>query len=455
MSYFNAIRQNVIPSYSNSSTTNLTKNPDAGYQFLGTADSTLGVAGIQVSLKTDQNCRITIEQSPDTTPNWDIVDEYYYSAGESFGVTVQAVNSYVRVTVTNISTTTATTYFRLQTALCPIVEAVPRSLDSNGNLKVSMGTDGYGFEAENSPMGDQRVVEPVRLVGSSFEGTTIDGNFWTTASSGTGSISQANAQLTLTSGANTSVVTAYSLRRARYIGGSGIRYRAVIQQGASQSNNTRSWGIGWGASMPTITDGAWFQLDSGLNLVVMKGNSATTITNGTFNGSLGSSYSLSTTATTFEIYWTNSKVYFVIGDEVLHTYSASATTWAATMNFHAFMKSVNSGASTTVDMNVRTATIYRLGKINTSPIGKNLTAVNTSQILKYGAGMLHRIIVGTPVNNKTVSVYDNVTGTGNPIIVLTLPNSATPFVMEMGVPFFTGLNVVPNDTGLNINVVYE
>src|SRR5512138_523218 len=94
-----------------------------------------------------------------------------------------------------------------------------------------IATDEYGFSVENTPMGEMRVVEPVRLVGATFEGATIDSNFWTTAASGTAAtVTQGNAQILLTSGtANAATVTMYSFRRARYVGGAAMRYRAVIQ----------------------------------------------------------------------------------------------------------------------------------------------------------------------------------------------------------------------------------
>lgn len=283
MSYFRNIKQDVQESSGNSSTTNLAVGNS--YTFTGTSTSTLGVAGIQVSLFADKNCQVNVQQSQDGT-NWDLDDTFHYKANENFGVTVQAVSSYVRVHVfTNNETTTA---FRLQTALCPIVEAVPRSLDGNGNFKVAMGTDEYGFGAENTPIGEQRTVEPTRLVGASFEGTTIDTNAWTTAASGTAAtIAQANAQILLTSGtANAATVTAYSVRRARYLGGSGIRYRAVVQVSAGLANNKRRWGIGYGATMPTVTDGAWFQWDgTTFGVVTCKGTTETPVTS--FNGNLG------------------------------------------------------------------------------------------------------------------------------------------------------------------------
>jgi hypothetical protein len=96
--------------------------------FVGDTASTLGVAGIQVTLKTDTSCTVFVDQSPDGV-NWDITDKYVYNPLKAnFGLTVQAVASYFRVRVRN-EDSIASTYFRLQTCLCPVVEAVPRSLD--------------------------------------------------------------------------------------------------------------------------------------------------------------------------------------------------------------------------------------------------------------------------------------------------------------------------------------
>jgi len=450
--YFNAITQNVVADSNNSSTTNL----DAGnsYTFTGTATSTLGVAGIQVSLKTDQDCNVYIDQSPDGT-NWDISDQYTYLAVENnFGITVQAINSYVRVRVIAFTTTT---YFRLQTALCPIVEAVPRSLTPTGRLKISTSEDDYGFDSENTPTGDQRFVEPYRLVGAVFEGTTIDSNYWTTAATGTGaSVSQANAQLTLASGTNTSTVTAFTVRRGRYVGGSSMRYRAVVQQDAGTANNTRNWGIGWGATMPTVTDGAWFQFSaSTFSVVVMKGTSATTISSGSFNGSLGKTYDPGTSVKTYEIYWTNSKVYFVIGNRILHTFSASTTTWANTMSFHCFFSNNNSGVASSVNTYVRVATIYRLGKGETASVWRNInTTAVTALILKRGQGRLHTITFNTIPNSAVVSVYDALTAT-NSILVMNPPNGATPFSVDYDLDFYTGLTITTTPNTADITIVWE
>lgn len=90
MSYFARISQNVIADANNSSSTNLAAGNS--YTFTGIGTSTLGVAGIQVSLFADKNCIIKIKQSPDNS-NWDLIDTYYYTASGNFGVTAQATKS--------------------------------------------------------------------------------------------------------------------------------------------------------------------------------------------------------------------------------------------------------------------------------------------------------------------------------------------------------------------------
>jgi len=452
MSYFSHIKQEVVADANNSSTTNLAVGNT--YTFTGTASSTLGVVGIQVSLYADKNCIVKIEQSPDSTPHWDLIDTYYYTALGNFGVTVQAISSYVRVVVTTNSETTTT--FRLQTALCPIAEPLPRSLDHRGNLKIATPVDEYGFGSENTPMGEMRVIQPSRLVGAGFEGTTIDARFWTTAASGTAAtIAQANAQLLLTSGtANAATVTAFSLRRSRYVSGTGMRYRSVIQLGdTGTANNKRRWGIGFGSTaMPTVTDGAYFQLSgTTFSVVTCKGGSEATVTS--FNGYLGQ-YTPTTSATTYEIYWTNSKVWFVIGDTIQDTRSASTATWPNTMCFQIFMDSLNSsvlGASVT--MAVRTASIYRLGQMETQPNYYRVSGAAATHVLKLASGILHKIIFNN-TSGTSITIVDNVTGV-TPVVGIITTATAALGSWDYSLPFNTGLILITIGDNLDATIVYE
>jgi len=129
-----AMIQDVHESTDNSSDVNLA----AGASFTGTSATTLGVAGLQVNIIASQPIRISLQQSMDGI-NWDIQDSFDTYADRGDGRTVQATAAYIRVVATNIGPA-ATTYFRLQTVLCPVVEALPRSLTPDGRISLSTST---------------------------------------------------------------------------------------------------------------------------------------------------------------------------------------------------------------------------------------------------------------------------------------------------------------------------
>lgn len=123
-----------------------TLNSDTSLSLAGLAtwgssankESTLGVAGIQVITFLTERCTVTVWQSVDGTA-WDLSDHDTAPANFARGRTFQAQGSYYYVTVKNDSGSAATGY--VGTALCPVVEALPRSLTSGGNLKVSPAAD--------------------------------------------------------------------------------------------------------------------------------------------------------------------------------------------------------------------------------------------------------------------------------------------------------------------------
>jgi hypothetical protein len=465
MSNFSHIKQQVVADPNNSSVTNL-GNP--AYAFTGTYTSTLGVAGIQVSLFANQNCTVSVQQSPDHI-NWDLIDNYNYYANGNFGITVQAISSYVRVIVTTASLTTTT--FRLQTALCPIVEALPRSLDEDGHLKVGIKSteDNYGFEVENTPIGEMRTVIPTRLVGSNFEGGTIDTNFWVSGVANSGTVAQTNAEVVLSTAvtATNGMARFYSYRRARYVSGSSMCYRSVIVLSAAATNNKRRWGIAYASTMPTtgvldlMTDGAWFQFDGTMfSVAVRRGGTAneTKIDSGSFNGQLGVTYTPGITVKTYEIYWTNSKVYFVVGGVVLHTLSADTTTWCSTMNFYVYNDNINSNnLQTNHTLSVRVASIRRLGALLTQPTSYYFATGTTTGInLKLSAGNLHSLLLSNIVDGAVVTLSDSASGLTPTIFQVTAPAKADTLAIDFkGIPFFFGLRLTISSKNCSAVVIYE
>jgi len=314
------------------------------------------------------------------------------------------------------------------------------SVVDSGFLQIK---DQYGFAAENTPMDEVRVAEATRLVGTIFEGTTIDTNFWTATLANNGTATQASNQITLgSSTANNGSSILQTTRKARYVASISNRFRAQVQLGdTGVTGNTRRWGCFDG------TDGMYFELAGiVLSACVMKAGVRTLVL---------ALNTPTTNITSYEIYYTNSKIYFVMGGVLVATHNATTATYSDTLTLPVRIDNINSGSTTNSTILVRVASITRLGKLETNPTYKNMTGISSSTILKYGAGMLHNIIVGTPVNNATIAVYDNTTGTANPISVFTLPNLASPMNIDFHCPFSNGLNIVPSSTGLNLTIVYE
>jgi len=460
-----SIDQKAIPSVVNSSIINLAKSPDSGYIFVGEPETTLNCNAIQVSLKTDQNCTVYVDQSSDAI-NWDIVDSYSYKYQNSisFGITVQAVSSYYRVRVENMSSLAATLFFRLQSVLCPVVESLPRSLSSEGHLKVGVYEieDMYNNVVKITTMGELRTISATRLIGTSFSGTTIDSNFWTAAVANSGTVTQTGGEITLrTNGVANGSTGLQSTRFARYMSGCSNYFRAILDfSGALINNNTKRWGIFTG-TLNTPVDGAAFEMiNTVFSIVTFKGGMPTRVVNGQFNGEYGLILNnISSGAQTFEIIYTNKIIFFMYNNQLIHKVTATAATWTNTLNLPLRAENVNTSSGTTdTSLKIRAYTVSRYGDQETSPIWKNQVGAVTASVLKYGSGRLHKILINKWVNGSVITLYDAITAT-NPIAIVT-PTSGSegsliPFSMDYNLDFYTGLCFTTANSSTNITVVYE
>jgi hypothetical protein len=308
-------------------------------------------------------------------------------------------------------------------------------------------TDVYGFAVENTPMGEQRVVIPTRLVGATFNGATADPNFWTPTIANSATVAQANNQIVLDCGTNAAgSITYTSVRTARYVGGSSMRYRSQVQLGDTGiADNSRKWGV-----RNATTDGAYFELDgTTMYIVTLKGSTPTRVASASWNTS--TTVPTLTDCNTYEIYWTNKKVYFSINDVLVHVVTANAATWSATCNFQVFQANTNAGNTASKTMSVRVASIYILGSFQTAPIYKNIAGATVGTVLKYGPGVLHKVILNTTGGTSTV-LYDNVSA-GAPAIATVLTGAVTS--LSYDVPFSTGLTVVQVGAACDITYIYE
>jgi hypothetical protein len=311
--------------------------------------------------------------------------------------------------------------------------------------------DQYGFTVENTPMGEMRVVTPYRLAGATFQGTTKDTNFWTETLTVSGVVSQANNQVvlsTLTTNPNGNV-SYRTVRTARYVGASANRFRGQIQIGDVGSvNNSRKWGSFDG------TNGAYFELDgTTLYAVTSKTGTPTRVASSVWNGN--TEVPTLTNCNTYEIYYSNKNVFFVINDVLMHKVTALTATWSDALTLPVWLSNTNSnGKQTNHTLTARVATIVRLGAELTEPIYKHIAGAVTT-ICKYGTGKLHSIIINSP--GTLCTIYDNTAGSGTAVMAIidTSKNTGVVSQATYNCPFFTGLTIVTTGAGTDVTVIYE
>jgi len=444
------VSQNVTASIVNSSTANIS----AGASFVGVAEDTLGVNAIQITFKCDLNCAISIQQSPDGT-NWDIQDDYNYNnLVNNFGITVQAVGAYFRVVVTNENSTTTTSYLRLSSILCPVVEALPRALDAGGNLKTGIYGihDHHGHEADVDDAGGLVIAEKTRLIGNAFS-SAIDTNFWTTSTSGAGSASGVALGIaTITSGtANSGYGQLVSVRLARLIFGCINRFRSIIRiPDITIALNTRRWGA-FSVSTTTPINGSYFELSSTgvLSVNTVSNSVVTSISSGSFNGTF-SEYILDTNSHAYEIdYWTNSASFYIDG-VLIHKVTPTDSVLYQTASVPIGITSVNTAAGVTAGIiECWNATIFRLGKEKSAPIWKYQAGANAGVLLKLGPGKLH-LVSCNKLTGTTISLYDATSAT-NPICIIDPAAGSKEFNLD----FYTGLWMVTVGAGIDVTIIYE
>jgi hypothetical protein len=311
--------------------------------------------------------------------------------------------------------------------------------------------DQYGFIVEATPMDELRVAEPTRLVGTIFEGATLDTNFWTSTPVANGTAVVGSGMLTLTTTADSgSSSVVQSVRTARYIGGHSNRFRAQVRVGdVTTTNNKRRWGI---FTTGAGSNGCFFEEANGvMSVVTRKNNSDTPVASESWNGS--TTVPTLTNVNTYEIYYTNKKVYFVINGVLVHTVTATTANWSDSKTYPIRFENTNTGVGSVETLEIWVATIARLGKEMTSPQYKRITGAATT-VCKLGAGTLHNIVVNTA--GTLCTVYDQTSG-AVPVISIIDTNKTTGIIgsINYDCPFFTGLTLVTTGATTDITVVYE
>jgi hypothetical protein len=248
----------VISSYNNSII-----NLNGGASFTGIGETSLGVSGIKINFISDQVCRVQVQQSMDNvTDHWDVVDQFTSEAGIGEGRTFQVIGSYFRVVVTNITNTT-TTYLRLQAVLCPVVEAVPRTLSNRGNQKTSVE--------------ESVITTRYYVVNEQFYGNYLNEYNWYKLfiNGGTVTPSATYVELSTTTDPASSADLRSKTRTTPSIEPKLVfQVSLTLDHPTGLTNNARRWGLMSGSTLET--DGACFELKDEVLYATLLSNSTAT-----------------------------------------------------------------------------------------------------------------------------------------------------------------------------------
>jgi len=388
--------------------------------------------------------------------HWDISYpfEFIAKSGLGEGETVQATMAYWRLRVVN-NGSIATTYFRVSGVLCPIATPLPSSLSEDRRLQVEStlsGRENTGRHVWVSPTSTLNVNPTVRLVGTNFDGTVKDTNFWTETVTGTGSITQTGKIVLSTGPSDSSSVTAdsttkyESVRRARFVVGSALKFIGAftfVTEGTV--DNIRRCGA------YDANEGFFFELDgTTFSVGSRKATVDTLISSGSFNGNLGLTFTpTADTNYKLEIEWTPLGAFYYVNGKLLHQSLGGQLTNYLTLPI-TFENNNDNGLDEDVDMDCLGVVIVREGELATAPTNKYIAGADTV-ILKYGAGDLHNIVIND--NSGSFIIYDGLSAAGT--IIAAVDCSKGFGTLSYNCPFSDGLYIATTGAGVKITIIYE
>jgi hypothetical protein len=342
--------------------------------------------------------------------------------------------------------------------------------DSSGNAIDSHlnGDGGYHLGVNATLSGEQNVgrfafitaskellVESAtRLVGTNFDGTTLDSNFWSDDDcTESGTVTQAG-KVTLATGTTANAISKLtSVRTARFVVSSPLNFQAIARwTTAGADDNVRRIGA------YDATEGFFFQLDgTTFSIGHRTGSSDTLVNNGSFNGNLGETITFSSSAYyKVEIEWGARGVFWYLNGKLLH--SITNQPLVARFSQPITIENINDNdKDDNMEFVVIAAAIVRYGSLLTSPTSYYHATGQTAGVnLKVGAGAIHKIIISNVTNNSVITLSDSITATTPTLFALTSGAQSQPSTIDLGgAPFTTGLRLTVATANASVVVIYE
>lgn len=453
---------------------NSTNTPlGVGASFTGTATNLDDWVEIIVTCYTDVTTAdngLSVQFSSDGSTDWRVGDAFTLQAGDDKTFTFQPQRRYFRVVYTNGPT--EQTGFDLQVQLRTsntkhsshrLGDAIHQEDDAE--LVKSVLSDANGHLGKMSFMRTLATHSPYRLLGSAFEGATLDTNFWTGSASGTGASNvQDGGHVLLTSGTdNDGYAQVQSARKARFIFAHPMLFRIAFSTAdPTQADVTKRAGVFTvdASTPPEPVDGYWGEINADGTVAIgyAKDGVATTIQGDAFNRHhlIG----IDNKVHAFEIHYFLMRVEWYLDGVLIHVIDTTDLTDDATdsLSLPITTQCFNSATGTTSGSWVfHAAVVIREGRYETTPESYFQSGTTAGLVLKRGGGALRRLVVSNVSNNAVITLYDNTAASGTIIWASGSMGAQTqPFDVTLeGVPFDNGLTLVISGATCNVVTIYE
>ena len=300
-------------------------------------------------------------------------------------------------------------------------------------------TDDYGNDIEWTMMNQLKIAESHRLCGWIFNvvanGDAPDANFWTTTNSawGTATVTNRECKLvtTTTSWSSTEVGTK---GMARYMAACQNYYRSIILISTWVTGNTRRrWA---GNTVTNPTDWYFFQyVGTTFSLVARKWWVDTLINSWSFNwkGDISwGTYTPDTNYHTYEIYFTNKRVMFVIDGVPIHLLTATTAPLTNTLHFKDYLSNINTGSVATSTLSCLVMSINRFWTTTSQPKSFLQQGTTAWTVLKIWPWAVHSLNVSWANNNSVITLYDNTAASWTVLYTTgAMSSNLTPFTIQL------------------------